>query len=437
MTTKNCLTLACAAVSILNSISANAATDFSLFGADVSLSGFATAGFAISDQSYRYQRFINNDGTFKRDSLVGAQVDIKLNDEFSITAQAKVAPSLESDKEINPILTWAFLSWRPTNDLLFRGGRIRIPMYLNSQNMDIGATFDFARLPSEVYLTSPTNDIDGLSGSKTWNFDLGELTAEGYVGTTDTFSRLGSYNYPPLSGGTLFVPLKINLYGMALTFQHEESLFRVGVHDTYSQRTDGRYMIVDYPYVPISSKAGYYQVSNDALAGPGIPLKSQLHSFLYTVGADVSLGNGFRLMGEYVRREVRDILIGPDSAGEYLALLKSFGDWTPYVSMAHLQSTNRVLDFYNKLNNNRVPATVPYSSAINASQRAAANRTLAYDQTTWALGTSYQLNPTSKLKAEWAITQTGNVSSFIEIPMNGSSSNQLINVFSFSYNVTF
>ncbi len=323
------------------------------------------------------------------------------------------------------------------NDLLFRGGKIRIPLYLNSQNTDIGATFDFVRLPTEVYSASPTNDVNGISVNKSWNFDLGELTLESYVGTTDTYSRLSSYNYPPLTSNARFIPLEINLYGGVLTFQHEEHLFRVGVHDTYSHRTDGGKMLITYPYVPITSKFGYYQVDNKALAGPGIPERNQVHSFLYSFGVDLSLGNGFRLTSEYVRREMRDILIGFDTQGEYIALLKSFGDWTPYISLAHLQSTDRVLNLYNTLENNRVPTAMLNGATINASQRAAATRIAAFDQTTWALGTSYQLTPSSKLKAEWAITKTGTVSSFIDVPINDNSGDKLINVFSFSYNVVF
>ena len=432
---KNCIKLMLAVMSMFSAMAT--AASFSLLGADVSVSGFATAGFAISDQRYNYQRFISNDGTFKRDSILGGQVDIKLSNEFSITAQAKLAPSMSSDDNIDPILTWAFLSWRPTNDLLFRGGRVRIPLYLNSQNTDIGATFDFARLPIEVYATSPTTDIDGLSAGKTWNVGGGELTLDGYVGTTDTYSRLASYDYPPLFAKAGFLPLKINLYGAALTFQHNDSIFRVGVHDTYSHRADGGKMVVTFPFVAVAPNIGYYQVDNQAMPGPGIPDVFQLHSFLYTAGASVDVGYGFRVMGEYVRREMRDIVIGPDSQGGYLALLKSFGDWTPYVSVAHLQSTGRTLDLYNRLNDNRLPAVVPNVPLFNASQRAGAARIAAYDQTTWALGASYQLNPTTKLKTEWAITQTGDASSFVDVPSGEDSGNRLINVFSFSYNVVF
>ena len=96
--------------------------------ADISLSGYGTVGYAQSDQSYDYQRFVSEQGTFKRDSVLGVQMDAKLSDEFSFTLQGKVAPSLKSENDVDATVSWAFLSWRPTNDWLVRAGRIRVPI---------------------------------------------------------------------------------------------------------------------------------------------------------------------------------------------------------------------------------------------------------------------------------------------------------------------
>jgi hypothetical protein len=38
---------------------------------DLTWSGFGTVGVAVSDQPYKYQRFIDNQGTFKRDTVLG------------------------------------------------------------------------------------------------------------------------------------------------------------------------------------------------------------------------------------------------------------------------------------------------------------------------------------------------------------------------------
>jgi hypothetical protein len=46
---------------------------------DMTWSGFGTLGFAQSNQPYPYLRFIDDGGTFKSDSLLGAQLDLKFD----------------------------------------------------------------------------------------------------------------------------------------------------------------------------------------------------------------------------------------------------------------------------------------------------------------------------------------------------------------------
>jgi opacity protein-like surface antigen len=46
---------------------------------DLAWSGFGTLGYAQSDQPVNYQRFIDEKGTFKRDSVLGAQVDARFH----------------------------------------------------------------------------------------------------------------------------------------------------------------------------------------------------------------------------------------------------------------------------------------------------------------------------------------------------------------------
>ncbi|NEV63860.1 hypothetical protein [Thiorhodococcus minor] len=150
------------------------------------LSGFGALGGALSDQDFIYQRHIDDNGTLNRDSVIGIQLDTRLTDAWGLTLQAKAAPSLHSDNAWEPTLTWAFLSWRPTNDWLLRAGRLRLPLLLYSANNDVGVSFDFARLPTEAYSLTPTPDVNGLFFSKTWLTDAWEWTLEGYVRAAHT-----------------------------------------------------------------------------------------------------------------------------------------------------------------------------------------------------------------------------------------------------------
>ena len=59
---------------------------------DLAVSGFGTLGYAISDKPYSYQRYLDEQGTFDRDSLLAVQVDAALSRRWSATAQFKFAP---------------------------------------------------------------------------------------------------------------------------------------------------------------------------------------------------------------------------------------------------------------------------------------------------------------------------------------------------------
>jgi hypothetical protein len=44
-----------------------------------------------------------------------------------------------------------FLSYRLSNDTLLRAGKLRMPMYLFSENMQVGASYDVMHLPTSVF----------------------------------------------------------------------------------------------------------------------------------------------------------------------------------------------------------------------------------------------------------------------------------------------
>ncbi len=404
---------------------------------DFAFSGFATVGFAQSDQEYNYQRFVNKQGTFKRDSMFGIQMDAKLDNEFGVTVQGKLAPALNNDQDVEATITRAFLSWRPTNDWLVRIGRLHAPVYLNSEHLDVGVTYDFARLPAEVYASVPSTDADGIYVAKTWNVDDSEVTLNGYWASAKMpYRYYFRDNVPPLlSSGAYFVSTRQSARGLILTVQQDDNIFMVGAHDIDTKIFGNLLMPTSYPYVNLLPGVGYYQTAN-LLPGPGVLSVDNFRSQAYFMAADMRVGQGFRVVGEYVRSVV-PVAAGPDSQGGYLALLKPIGAWTPYVSLARLVSMSRTRDMYNKVNGNTLPSKYFGSDLINAAQRAGADGIIAYDQSTWAIGTSYRINPTSKLKAEWAQTRTGDMSQFIDVPPGGTSGKQVINVFSLSYNVVF
>lgn len=444
-TMKTCLALSGAIAASLISITAGAV--------ETSLSGFGTLGYAKSNQSYNFERFINHNGTAARDSIAGVQADIKFTESVGATIQGKFAPSLKSDAAWDATLSWAFLSWRPANDSLIRLGKQRVPLYLYSESQDVGVTHDFARLPSEMYSISPSTDYVGASLSKTWNPNLGELTLDGYAGNIATDWRVYQRDNvplpPPAQPGASFKHISVDSGGLVLTLLRDEDKYRAGIH---KQTT-----AID-PYSPAYlslEPATYFGLPAGAVTGSAYTVLPQaqitsVDSQVYTLSAEIHLPQDFRVIGEYGRRKITNGVSGIDTNGGYFALLKNVDAWTPYASYALIKSRADLLSQYQAVNGNTnglnvvvPPATPGYAqlvgaaAGINASQRVLADGSLPYDQYTIALGTSYRLTPKQKVKVEWARTHVGVASSFVDAPANGNVSNQNIDVLSFSYNVVF
>ena len=398
---------------------------------DYSFSGYGTLGYAQSDQENAYQRFIDDNGTIKRDTVLGAQLSARFNPEWSATVQAKLAPAADSDQDAKAKLGWAFVSFRPTNDWLLRVGKLRIPFYLNSENADVGTTFTPARLPIEVYSTAATVDFVGASFAKTWLSNENEWVLDGYWGEAkDASWRFYARNAtvapykltPDGQPGEFFVKLSTESTGLRLSLNRGENTFLAGIH--YAETTPrGSTNLGPSTYVPTAAPPFgtiYTPTANI----------TRITTTTAHLGASIDVGNGFRTTGEYVRRKNSGSSLSPDSKGFYLTLEKSIGQWTPYLTYAKLTTKNRGL--YQAVNSAQ-SASSPYS----AYQSALADTIVVYDQKSWALGTSYALDSKSKIKAEWSVLETGVASSFVDAAPGKESGDQHINVFSLSYSFTF
>ncbi|NDP48531.1 MAG: hypothetical protein GZ085_09130 [Sulfuriferula multivorans] len=413
------------------------AASLSAHAVDFSLSGYGTIGYAQSDQDNTYQRFIDNKGSFKRDTVLGAQLSARFNPEWSATVQAKLAPAADSDQDVKATLSWAFVSFRPTDDWLFRAGKLRIPFYLNSENTDVGTTFTPARLPIEVYSTAATVDFVGASFAKTWQLKDNELVLDGYWGKANDaswrFYARDPYNplnpllpqlTPDGQSGEFFAKLNTESKGLRLSLNQGGNTFLVGIHRAETTPRDST-NLGPSTYVPVS----------DPFFSAGTVYLPAANTYKITtttahLGASIDLGHGFRTIGEYVRRKNAGSTLSPDSKGFYLTLEKEVGHWTPYLTYAKLTTKNR--DLYQA-----VSSAQPLHPIWNPVERALADVIVVYDQQSWALGTSYTIDSKNKIKAEWSVVETGLASSFVDAPPGGESSDQHINVFSLSYNFTF
>lgn len=393
---------------------------------DLTWSGFGTVGLAVSDQSYKYQRFIDDRGSLKRDSVLGSQLDVRLSPQWSATVQAKLAPSSDhSDSNWQASLAWAFVSWRPSDDWLIRVGKIRLPLMLNAENKDVGATFDLARLPLEVYSISPMNDIVGLGVSKTWIGDSLDWSLEAYTGKAKTYWRFygREMTLDQASPGAWFLPMNITSSGLVMSARNMDNTFRIGFHQVEASRPGAK---IGTPIIEVPLGGGRVMYT----LGPGGQDKMSFPVF--TLGASVLLPAAVRMTGEYAKINVDSNSQGLNRWGAYLALSKRIGAWSPYVYYAKTKSVDSAFEMYQKFNSNTLP-----SAFLTNTQKLMADLVVPFDQSTTALGTAYRLTPSSVIKAEISQVRTGDVSSFIDAPSGGDSARKRVEVFSLSYSFIF
>ncbi len=389
---------------------------------DYALSGYATLGWTQSRglDGGRYLRFSDHDGSLKTESRLAGQLDVRFTPALSATLQLKLAPAADSDQGTALTTAWAFVGWRPGNDWLLRAGRMRVPLYLHSESLDIGVAYDLARLPVEMYSMSPSNEFDGISAAYTLPLALfggSELSIDGYGGRISATARLWHRDGAPpqLAAGANFRDVDVKLFGAFLTLRNDSTTLRLSVNDARTKPLEGSRLPVSVPFVQIAPGLGYFRV-NEALPGPPIETVDRLHNIVTTVGVDHRFGDGWRATAEIARNRQLRTNVGANTTGGYLALSRELGALTPYVSYGRLRTHRTQMDMYRRLLAVQLPGFVPGAAQINASQRAFAESIYAADQRTWALGSSWSPPWGGKLKLEWARTGVGEVSRLLDTP---------------------
>jgi hypothetical protein len=165
------------------------------FAVDYSLSGFGTVQYTIGDNEKNYLRFVNEDGTFKVNSILGGQLDVQLNKEFSATVQYVIAPKQRRDEGVELDNRWAFLKYKPNDNWHFKLGRQRLNFYLDSENLDVGHTYAPANLSPEVYYNAGVLAVDGFSANYNFEDSAGRYWGiQAITGNRDIAQRLTGFS---------------------------------------------------------------------------------------------------------------------------------------------------------------------------------------------------------------------------------------------------
>ena len=147
------------------------------------ISGFMTVGVntATADVTSRDgQNVFSEEFTYRTDAKVGLQFDYRMTDDWSATVQL----ASKGKDDWSTKAEWAFLRWDSLDWLTLRAGRLRIPLFMYSETLDVGFTYPWSRPPIGFYITS-VSSYEGLDALI--RFETGPLAHQfqPYVGASE------------------------------------------------------------------------------------------------------------------------------------------------------------------------------------------------------------------------------------------------------------
>ena len=305
----------------------------------VDFDGFMTAGFAAHNADdgnggeVVYLNGITNDPSFDNDSKFGLQVTADVSEDMQGVAQI-LATGADQNYDLD--VEWAYLDYTLNQNLSLRGGKVKEPVFLISDYIEVGYAYPWIRPPQEVYSNNPINTIVGMEALAVADLGGINLLIQPYLGSNT--DDVPGYNGQAQFNAENFYGLAIQLSSRAFTFQ--VSYLKTDVATTgfapFSYPAPG-----DTP-TPIS-------VVNVSAEGTAT---------LASAGVSWDVSN-FVGYAEYVSRNIeanKDItspadladgfgmdMLFPDQTAWYVTLGYRIGKFLPHVTVAHLESDPFVL----------------------------------------------------------------------------------------------
>lgn len=154
----------------------------------IAINGFLTAAGSVSDSEVAYLNGITDQASFENDSVLGIQLSGSVVPGLDITAQLLASAD---DDTYDISADWAFLSYALNDDLKLRAGRIKFPLFLVSDYVEVGYAYPWIRPPQEVYGGLPLNAISGVDALVTRDMGAFDLLVQPYFGSNSEDTEPG------------------------------------------------------------------------------------------------------------------------------------------------------------------------------------------------------------------------------------------------------
>ncbi|MBU2885572.1 hypothetical protein KO507_07340 [Gilvimarinus agarilyticus] len=248
--------------------------------------GFMSLAYGVASNDSGFAGY-TEDGTFSNESLFGLQGSFTISDTTDITMQLVG----RGNDEWDPNFEWAYISHQFSPNLKMRAGKMRLPLFMYSDSLEVGYAQPWGRPPIDVYGGIPITSYTGVDALYDINFDTSTLSLQGFGGETD--------DSVDIAGQLVDVNVD-NLYGGAVSW-------------------------TDFIWTVRSN----YATAELAVSG------DTFDTHFYGVG--LSFNNGtWQVISELTRFEVDGPIVDSDSA--YITVARTFGSFSPYVTLSVKES---------------------------------------------------------------------------------------------------
>jgi len=297
-------------------IAMTAILGFSSQASAIEMDGFLTAGFAIHDQEdSKYLDTITDDIRFDNDSKFGLQVTADVAENMQVVSQILAAGS---DENFDLDVEWAYLDWVINDTYSLRGGKVKEPVFLISDYIEVGYAYPWIRPPQEVYRNNPINTINGFEALVQLDVGGMGLTIQPYLGSN-------SEAVPNQPGLTFDAE---NFFGASIQLASRNFTVQVSFLDTD---------------VSVSGATGVVETTSTPGFGNPVPFSSRGTATLTSVGVSTDVSN-FVAYAEYVTRDIENTTLAgasapmdalfPDQDAWYVTVGYRMGKILPHLTIA-------------------------------------------------------------------------------------------------------
>lgn len=265
------------------------------------------------DQLFGY----DNDLDFNPETLFALQAKASLSDKLTVTTQLMSRGSDDFDLGVE----WAYLQYQLSDSTSVNMGKLRLPLYIYSDSLDVGYSYHWLRTPQSVYRVA----FDNYTGvSVQHNAFVGD-----FIFNTQVIA--GTVKDDVEAGGSNLSQAELNnLIGFNASAIYNNLTMRIAYYQTndtniHLQEIDT--LLTSLEQIGAGSVASELEASEDkgAFAGVGF----MYDNFNWFVGA------------EYTQLEVENSYI-PKQRSSYITAGKRFENWSLHATLG--QTDDKIVD---------------------------------------------------------------------------------------------